>query len=72
MSMNYAELYKMVKESIAGRQAVTTIFIQMRHRTLQADARRCLAQLQDEELVGKDWDTALGGYPVLMKEAENA
>lgn len=66
--MTYAELYETVKKKITGRQAITAIFIQMRYHTLQADARRCLAQLQEEGLIGREWDMSLGGYPVLKKE----
>lgn len=66
--MTYAELYETVKAKIASRQAVTTIFIQMRYHTLQSEARRCVRQLQDEGLIGREWDMSLGGYPVLAKE----
>ena len=66
--MNYKELYENVKRKVPERQAITAIFVQMRYHTLQADARRCIAQLQEEGLIGREWDTSLGGYPVLVKE----
>lgn len=68
--MSYAELYETVKTKITSRQAITTIYIQMRYHTLQSDARRCVAQLQDEGLIGREWDPSLGGYPVIKREVK--
>lgn len=70
--MSYAELYETVKAKIASRKAITVIFVQMRYHTLQSDARRCVAQLQEEGLIGREWDMSLGGYPVVKQEGEKA
>lgn len=68
--MRYDDLYRTVRAILASRKAVTVIFIQMRYLVLQAEARRCVAQLQDEGLIGREWDASLGGYPVLAGQGE--
>ncbi len=66
--MNQIELLQAVKIKLPTRDAVTAIFIQMRYHVLHAQAHQCITDLQAEGLIGKEWDSSLGGYPVLVKE----
>jgi ribosomal protein S25 len=70
--MTYDELMINVRNKLPSRVAITAIWIQQRYRVLQSQARRCIADLQEQGLVGKDWDPCLGGYPILLlaQEAE--
>lgn len=63
--MTYAELLQTVKAKLPSRTAITANWIQMRYRVLQMEARKCVQELQAEGLVGREWDTKLGGYPVV-------
>jgi len=69
-SMIYTELLETVKAKLPTRQAITIGYIQQRYHTLQGEAHKVIGQLQAEGLIGEDWDTALGGYPVVVKEGE--
>ncbi len=70
--MNYVDLLQTVKERLPSRQAITVDYIWSRYRVMRTVARKVIDDLQREQLIGKDWNAALGGYPVLVKEAENA
>ena len=67
--MTNEDLMTNVKNKLPSRQAITATWIQCRYHVLQMQARKCIADLQDEGLIGQDWDTQLGGYPVLHQQA---
>lgn len=66
--MIYEDLLKTVKAKLPTWKMVTANVIQMRYRCLQMAARKCIADLQAEGLIGTEWDSSLGGYPVLTGE----
>jgi hypothetical protein len=70
--MNYADLLMTVKERLPSRRAISVDYIWSRYRVLRTVARKVIDDLQREELIGRDWNTEFGGYPVLVKEVENA
>ncbi len=70
--MNYADLLKTVKERLPSRQAITVDYVWARYRVMRTVAHKVIADLQREELIGREWSTELGGYRVWKKETENA
>jgi len=68
--MTQQELMDTVKAKLPTRDAITVNFVQMRYRVLQAQARKVIADLQNDGLIGKEWDAALGGYPVVKEGAQ--
>lgn len=71
-TMTYEDLMKCVKDRLPTRQAITANYVQSRYHVLQMMARKIILDLQDEKLIGREWDPQLGGYPVLLEKGEKA
>ena len=68
--MTYEDLMLNVRNKLLSRAAITAVWIQQRYHVLQGEARQCLAELQRDGLVAREWNTNLGGYQVLIGETE--
>lgn len=67
--MNHDELMANVKNKLASKPAITANWIQQRYHVLQMQARKCIQDLQEQGLIGQEWSTRLGGYPVIQAES---
>jgi hypothetical protein len=66
--MSYEELLECVRARLASHQAISMDYVRSRYRVLQMMARKVIQDLQDEGLIGREWDVELRGYPVLKQE----